>query len=739
MTVVDSPRATDLQAHPRVTVLADRCAGCQECVVRCPTSALSMDVVRWVAQADDTACVGCRQCVRTCPFSAIEVAGAILVADRAELRTTVPVPLLASVSEVRPPLDGWDEALAEAERCLACPDPTCVRGCPAHNDIPGFIAAVRERDLAGAHDVLARTTMLPDVCARVCDQSAQCEGACTWSLAGGVPVAIGALERFVADHREVPAPALPAEGIELSVGIVGSGPAGMAAAWELAQAGAQVTVYERAAAPGGLLAWGIPAFTLPAAVAARPWDQLEAAGVELWCNSDVGPDELDGLLVRHDGVILAHGAGAGLAMPVPGAELVGVEDAGSFLHRATEALAARRPLAELQMAQSRASAEAGAQAGAETVPTVLVVGAGNTAMDVARSARRLGAHAVCVDWMDRRFAPVRPDELTEAEEEGVEVRFSTTLVALEGTDGRVRLARLAATRQAKATERPTVLAKQTSTLGVDLVVMAMGFRTDARFAALLPGTPLRRQPTRLADRRVMASGVLAGPASAFAHHHPVGQLSLGREVGVVSAALPFRERLWAAGDALVGPSTVVEAMAQGRRAAQSLVAARPRRPGRPTEAPQRLLVCYESRSGRTERAARVMADALSERGVQVRTLALADVDETVLAWAQVVVVGTWVEGLVVAKVGPAAATRTWLAGLPQLGGKPVAVFCTYAVAPKATLSVLAQALAAKGAHVVAEAAFPRGGVEAGAPRFAGSLATTISLPPRSSDVAAVGA
>jgi len=233
-----SETAADI-GRPHVTVLADRCAGCQECVIRCPTGALSMDAGRWVALAEDALCVGCRQCVRTCPFSAIAVDGPLLVGERAEPEPAHSETLLGDVAETRQGIATWDEALVEAERCLACPDPTCVRGCPAHNDIPGFIAALKDHDLQGAHQVLSRTTVLPDICARVCNQAAQCEGACTWSLAGGTPVAIGRLERFVTDHSPVPPPQRhPASGESLSVGIVGAGPAGIGAAWELVEAGA---------------------------------------------------------------------------------------------------------------------------------------------------------------------------------------------------------------------------------------------------------------------------------------------------------------------------------------------------------------------------------------------------------------------------------------------------------------------------------------------------------------------
>jgi NADPH-dependent glutamate synthase beta subunit-like oxidoreductase len=458
-----------------------------------------------------------------------------------------------------------------------------VRGCPAHNDIPSFIA-IRDHDLGKAHDVLRLTSVLPDVCSRVCDQAAQCEGACTWSLAGGTPVAIGKLERFVTDHAPVPKPAGATAGAaSLSVGVVGSGPAGIGTAWQLVEAGAAVTVYEREPEPGGLLGWGIPAFTLPPSVAARPWRQLTAAGVDLRCQAGVGPEDIDRLLAEHDAVILAHGAGLPLRLPVPGGDLDGVTDATSFLRAGRAALA----------------------------------GGG---ADIDRFRSRYG----------RCAAPA------------------------------------ARTSQKLAAQRPKVRGDEHEVLGVDLVVMAMGYRNDPAFAATLPGTPVAR----------------------------------------VAKGLPFQDRVWAAGDALVGPSTVVEAMAQGRRAADAALRARPSRGPRPE--PRRVLVAYESRGGRTARAARLVADRLRGTGAVVRAVPLSQAWLAELTDTDLLVVGTWVEGLVLARVRAARATRAWLADLPRLAGLRTATFCTFAVSPAASLAGMRQALEERGAVVVAEGTFGPG-------------------------------
>jgi len=665
-----------------------------------------MDPQRWVALADGELCVGCRQCVRTCPFSAIVVEGPLLVTPRVEPAPTHPQHLLGDIGEIRSGFAGWQEALAEADRCLQCPDPTCVRGCPAHNDIPGFIAAVRDRDVEGAHEILRRTSVLPDICSRVCNQAAQCEGACSWSLAGGTPVAIGRLERFVTEALPVPPPALAPVTGELSVGIIGSGPAAAGAAWELIEAGATVTVYEKDTAPGGLCNWGIPGFTLPEAVAARPWRQLVAAGADLQCGTEIHPEDLDRLLGTHDAVIAAHGASVPLRLSVPGAELDGVTDATTFLQGAKAALEEggdpRGFCATLGLASEDTERD-------RRLPKVLVLGAGNTAMDVARTARRLGLAATCVDWLDERFALTRPDELDEARNEGVDVRFLRTLTALRGEAGRVNHAELARTTQGRTDRRPAVVTGDPEILSVDLVVMAMGYRADPAFASSLPGTPVRREAAGVADRRWSASGILSCTASAFADHNPVGTLALGRETGLWSAAFPVTERLWVIGDALIGPATVVEAMAQGRRAADAVLDARPARPVRPDDVrpneQRRVLVCYASGGGTTARAAEAIAGGFSAQGDQVRVLPITKVGLAELAAADFVVVGGWVEGFVVTGVRPAKAMRTWLAGLPRLGGKPAGVFCTFAVAPKGALPAMRQAIEAKGAVVVAQAAF----------------------------------
>ena len=664
-----------------------------------------MDATRWVALENSELCVGCRQCERTCPFSAIVIEGPMLVAARALSSSAHPVSLLGDSSEIRTGFADWAEALAEANRCLQCPDPTCVRGCPAHNDIPAFIAAIRDHDLSVAHEVLARTTVLPDVCSRVCNEAAQCEGACSWSLAGGTPVAIGRLERFIADTKSIAPPTVSSVADRLSVGIIGSGPAAVGAAWDLIEAGCGVTVYEKDATPGGLCRWGIPEFTLSEEIALRPWNQLVSAGLDLRCHTEIHPDELDELLATHDALIVAIGAGVPLRLPVAGAELAGVVDATSFLQGAKTALEVGGDLDGF-----RAALGLDGLGGLDARPHhVVVLGAGNTAMDVARTARRCGWSATCVDWLDERFAMARPDELADARLEGVKIRFSRTLTALYGRKGRVARAELADTFQSRADQKPKVLSGNVEQLDVDLVVMAMGYRNDPEFVSVLPGTPIHREVAGVLDRRWAASGILANKASSFAHHYDVGTLSLRREIGLWAAALPVRERLWVIGDALTGPATVVESMAQGRRAAAAVRDARPHRPGHVDGAeslsPQRVIVGYASLGGTTTRAAQEIADGFAAHGHTVRVLPIARIGAKELASADALVVGTWVEGFVVAGVGPAKPMREWLRQLPRFGGRSVVVFCTYGVSPKNTLRSMRRMFEEKGAVIVGQAAF----------------------------------
>ena len=526
-----------------VEIMTDRCAGCQECYVRCPTAAIGFDEINWIVTVDDALCVACGQCERTCPFSAILVHGEPEVGQshRHEI-AHLTIPALQPWEETRRGFEKLEEAMAEAARCLQCPDPTCVRGCPAHNDIPSMMRSVVAGDIDAARSAFERTSHIGSICSRVCNQSAQCEGACSWTLAGTEAVAIGLVERYVFDHSE---PHLPsATPARASVAIVGSGPAALGAAWELAAAGTKVTVYEAAETPGGLLNHGIPEFTLPIAKVSQQWETLQSLGVTLVTSHRVDEAELHELGLANSAVILAHGAGSPIRPPVKGIDSPIVSDAMEFLNSTGAALNEMRDLPDLEG------------------KSIVVIGAGNTAMDVGRMAIRFGAKPLCVEWVDERFGKVRRDELEEARQEGVEVRFLTTATTLDGNT--VTLVR---TKHENPAKLPEVIAGTEETVYADMVVLALGYRLTGEFGTEAPTAPVRYSAPAMFDRIWVASGIFDG-----ADEGNVGKLSIARDALTHRAAEPTYSNFYTVGDALIGPSTVVEAMAHGREAARAIIA-----------------------------------------------------------------------------------------------------------------------------------------------------------------------
>ena len=337
------------------------------------------------------------------------------------------------------------DALREADRCLECPDEPCVRGCPVGVDIPGFIRRITARDLRGAYDTLTDTNLLPAVCGRVCPQENQCEGVCT---VGDTlePVAIGRLERYVGDAaiREGWANVPDVEATRFRVGIVGSGPAGMACAADMAKAGCEVTVYEAFHEPGGVLRYGIPDFRLPNEVIDAEIANLKKLGVRFECNTLVGrlftiEQMLDEL--GFDAVFVGVGAGYPLM-------------------RARDFPAYDTPL--------------------PIGKRVAVVGAGNTAMDAMRVTLRLGAEQVaCIYRRSRTEAPARLEELHHAEQEGVEFHWLTNPVAvLDDGHGSVRALRCVKMElgepDASGRRRPAAVAGSEFDFETDLVVYAIG-------------------------------------------------------------------------------------------------------------------------------------------------------------------------------------------------------------------------------------------------------------------------
>ncbi|KUK71395.1 MAG: Glutamate synthase (NADPH/NADH) small chain [Methanomicrobiales archaeon 53_19] len=314
-----------------------------------------------------------------------------------------------------------EEAVIEATRCLRCKKPACVDGCPVGINIPKFLQYIEEEDFGSAIGIIKESNMLPAICGRVCPQEVQCEGGCILGVKDK-PIAIGALERFLADwEREhgVTAPAVSEKRKE-TIAVVGSGPAGLTAAAELARNGFSVTLFEALHAAGGVLTYGIPEFRLPKKVVAAEIDEVKRLGVEIKTNHLVGRSVPVEELLAYDAIILATGAGLPAFMGIPGENQIGVYSANEFLTRVN-----------LMHANAFPQYDTPVKRGGD----VVVIGGGNVAMDAARVARRMGAEVRLVYRRRQEDMPARLVEVHHAEEEGI--RFLTctnpTRILGEGT------------------------------------------------------------------------------------------------------------------------------------------------------------------------------------------------------------------------------------------------------------------------------------------------------------------
>jgi glutamate synthase (NADPH/NADH) small chain len=451
--------------------------------------------------------------------------------QRTPVREQAPAERVKNFSEVS---CGYaqEDALVESERCLLCPDQPCVRGCPVGIDIPGFIEKIGQKDFRAAYDVIAATNLLPAVCGRVCPQESQCEGVCTVGQTLE-PVAIGRLERFVGDRAIAEGwtnlPYIEPNGFK--VGIVGSGPAGMACAADMVKAGCDVTVYEAFHQAGGVLKYGIPDFRLPNEVVDAEIRNLSKLGVKFECNTLVGRLFTIEQMIDEMGfhaVFIGTGAGYPAMLGIPGDSLNGVLSANELLTRCNLMRAKEFPNYDTPLPLGQ---------------RVAVVGAGNTAMDAMRVCLRLGAEKVyCVYRRSRTECPARSEEVHHAEEEGVEFHWLTNPVEiLDDGKGDVRGMRCVRMELGEPDDsgrrRPVAIAGSEHDLDVDLVVFAIG--TNAN--------PIMGQTSKLklnkrgyidtdADLATSVAGVFAG------------------------------------GDIVTGAATVIEAMGAGRKAARSMKA-----------------------------------------------------------------------------------------------------------------------------------------------------------------------
>jgi len=424
-----------------------------------------------------------------------------------------------------------DEAVLEASRCLHCPRPRCVQACPVGINIPGFIARLAEGDVKGAADIISLDSSLPSVCGRVCPQETQCEGSCVLGIKGE-PVAIGKLERFTGDWRiehshefESPAPAP----LGRRVAVVGSGPAGLACASDLARLGYEVTIFEALHKAGGVLVYGIPEFRLPKErVVAQEVESVKRLGVKIETDVVIGRTlTIDQLLDSEgfDAVFVGSGAGLPRFMGIPGENLNGVFSANELLTRAN------------LMHGWDEDYDTPIYSGKH----IVVVGGGNVAMDAVRTAKRLGAEASIVYRRSEAELPARVEEVHHAKQEGINFHMLTNPVEIIGDDkGKVIAIDCVRMELGEPDEsgrrRPVEIPGSRFRLDCDVVVMALGTSPN----------PLIKDTTKGLD--VTRRGCI-----------------VANEEGVTS-----RPGIFAGGDAVTGAATVILAMGAGRKAAAAI-------------------------------------------------------------------------------------------------------------------------------------------------------------------------
>ena len=426
-----------------------------------------------------------------------------------------------------------EEATTEATRCLHCKNPRCVQACPVSVKIPEFIAKVAAGDIAGAAAIIAEDSSLPAVCGRVCPQESQCEGSCILGVKGE-PVAIGKLERFVADYsattgaNPVEAPAAPAPG-RAKVAIIGSGPAGLACASDLAKKGYDVTIFEALHKAGGVLEYGIPEFRLPKdTILKREIDAVKALGVKIETDVIVGRTvTIDQLMGKEGYKAVFVGTGAGLPkfMGIPGENLNGVFSANEFLTRNNLMKAFREDYLTPIHAGKKCC----------------VVGGGNVAMDAARTALRLGADTTIVYRRTENELPARKEEVHHAKEEGIDFQMLTNPVEILGDEkGWVRAIKCIRMElgepDASGRRSPVPIPGSEFEIPTETVIMALGTAPNP----LIVNTTKGLQATRRGGLEADAEGRTT------------------------------REGIFAGGDAVTGAATVILAMGAGRKAAAAI-------------------------------------------------------------------------------------------------------------------------------------------------------------------------
>ena len=405
---------------------------------------------------------------------------------------------------------GYTEEMAilEAKRCLDCPSPTCVMGCPVAVKIPSFIKLVEQGKFLDAAKKIKETNSLPAVCGRVCPQEEQCEGNCIYIKMGKPPIAIGHLERFVADYeRKMNAAEIPEikEKKGKKVAIIGSGPAGLAAAGDLAKMGYDVTIFEALHEPGGVLIYGIPEFRLPKEIVRHEIDNLKKLGVEIITDFVVGRTATIEELREEGYEAFFIGAGAGLPwmLNIPGENLNGVYSANEYLTRVNLMKAYKFPEYETPIARGK---------------RVAVIGAGNTAMDAVRTSKRLGAeHSMIIYRRTRKEMPARIEEIKHAEEEGIEFIYLTQPIEFIGDEnGWLKGIKCIKMELGEPDEsgrrRPVPIDGTEHIIDVDVAIVALGTKPNPLIPDTTEGLKIKRRGEIEVDDSLQTSipGVFAG-------------------------------------------------------------------------------------------------------------------------------------------------------------------------------------------------------------------------------------
>jgi len=425
-----------------------------------------------------------------------------------------------------------EEAVAEASRCLQCKTAPCVGGCPVEIDIPGFILAIKEERFSDAISIIKRTNNLPAVCGRVCPQEDQCEKVCVLAHKGD-PVNIGSLERFAADWYRENGDSCETKTLGVKAGkvaVIGAGPAGLTCASDLARMGYDATVFEALHKPGGVLTYGIPEFRLPKDIVMKEVADIEVTGVEIKYNYIIGKIKTIDTL-RDEGYkafFIASGAGLPYFMNIPGENYNGVYSANEFLTRVNLMKAYKFPEYDTPINVGK---------------KVAVVGAGNVAMDSARSALRLGAEKVYIVYRrTEKEMPARIDEIHHAEQEGIEFHLLTSPVEIVGDEtGEVKklicLKNELGEPDSSGRRRPVAIEGSEFELEMDTVIIAIGNGPNPVLLETIEGLNLNKWGNIDADENTCQTNI---------------------------------EDIFAGGDIVTGAATVIAAMGAGKHAAKNI-------------------------------------------------------------------------------------------------------------------------------------------------------------------------